>query len=190
MMMIKLFNLFRKKNELQDYFPVAQFSALPEWECIYPSFLSLEKNKIYAHSACFMIKPEDLSVIEHLIELFFHTKVKIRGVEEKFTDHGKVVICYKFMEFEHEIVRLITNDNEFINCLCKKGLEPPEPECIFPDKDFGTYGSLQGDMEFWWDVYWKPFWESLRAEEKKENNISNDVIYRLVPLNFWSTAIS
>jgi hypothetical protein len=28
-----------------------------------------------------------------------------------------------------------------------KGLEPPEPECAFPDKDFGTYGSLQGDME-------------------------------------------
>lgn len=168
MMKINLFNLFRKKNKLQDDFPVTQFSALPKKGEGYPSFFSLEKNNIYAHSACFMIKPDDISFIEHLVELFFHAKVKVSEIKEKFADHDKVLICNKFKEFEQEVVRLITNDNEFINCLCEKGLEPPDPECVFPDKDFGTYGSLQGDMEFWWHVYWKPFWESLKEEERKQ----------------------
>ncbi|HBZ7769375.1 hypothetical protein [Klebsiella variicola] len=166
-MKINLFNLFRKKNRLQDDFPHAQFMALPE-EGGYPLFFSLDKSNVYAHSACFMIKPEDILVIEYLIELFFYREVKISEVKEKVSDHNKVLVCYKFKEFEQDIVRLITNDNEFINCLCEKGLEPPEPECAFPDKDFGAYGSLQGDMEFWWNVYWKPFWESLREEERKQ----------------------
>ncbi|HFQ7885436.1 hypothetical protein [Enterobacter roggenkampii] len=68
-----------------------------------------------------MIKPDDISVIEYLIELFFHAKVKIREVKEKVADHDKVLIFYKFKEFEQDIARLITNDNEFINCLCEKG---------------------------------------------------------------------
>ncbi|HHP8557738.1 TPA: hypothetical protein ACSI64_005605, partial [Klebsiella pneumoniae] len=134
----------------------------------YPLFSSLEKSNIYAHSTCFMIKPEGMLVIEHLIDLFFHREVKISEVKEKVSDHNKVLVFYKFKGFEQDIVRLITNDNEFINCLCEKGIEPPEPECVFPDKDFGTYGSLQGDMEFWWNVYWKPFWDSLREEERKQ----------------------
>lgn len=45
-------------------------------------------------------------------------------------------------------MRIITNHNGFISCLCEKGLEPPNPESVFPDRDFGAYGSLQGDMEF------------------------------------------
>lgn len=179
-MKINIFNLFRKKNEFQDDFPMAQFSALPRGGATYPSFLSLEKNNIHAYSARFMIKPEDLSAIECLIGLFFHGKVKIDEREEKVIDHNKVLICYKFKEFGQDIVRIITNDNEFIKCLCEKGLEPPGPENVFPDKDFGNYGSLQGDMAFWWDVYWEPFWKSLREEEKKQyikrNNFSVDTI--------------
>lgn len=49
--------------------------ALPE-EGGYPLFSSLEKSNIYAHSTCFMIKPEGMLVIEHLIDLFFHREVK------------------------------------------------------------------------------------------------------------------
>lgn len=178
-MKINLFNLFRKKNEFQDDFPIAQFSALPEGRG-YPSFLSLEKHNIYAHSARFMIKYEDLSTIENLIELFFYGKIKINERKEKVVDHDKVLICYKFKEFDQNIVRIITNDNEFIKFLCEKGLEPPGPESVFPDKNFGNYGSLQGDMAFWWDVYWEPFWENLKEDEKKQylgrSNFSVDTI--------------
>lgn len=72
-MKINLFNLFRK-NKLQD-----DFLMLNLWRCQrrgYPLFSSLEKSNIYAHSTCFMIKPEGMLVIEHLIDLFFHREVK------------------------------------------------------------------------------------------------------------------
>ncbi|EHN8831570.1 hypothetical protein [Enterobacter hormaechei] len=120
--------------------------------------------------------------------IVFSWKSKIDERKEKVIDHNKFLICYKFKEFGQDIVRIITNDNEFIKCLCEKGLEPPGPETVFPDKSFGNYGGLQGDMAFWWDVYWEPFWKSLREEEK--NNISSEIISRLIPFNFWSTAIS
>lgn len=179
-MKINLFSLFRKKNEFQDEFPFVQFSALPKGWDVYPSFVSLEKNNIYAHSARFMINPEDLSVIECLIRLFFNEKVEINERKKKIVDHNKVLICYKFKEFGQDIVRLITNDNEFVRCLCEKGLEPPGPETVFPDKNLGDYGSLQGEMAFWWDVYWEPFWNSLREDEKKQylerSNFSVDTI--------------
>ncbi|MFE4111823.1 hypothetical protein [Kosakonia sp. YIM B13611] len=74
---------------------------------------------------------------------FFHRKLT---EEKKIANHDKDLICYKFKEFEQVIVRLITNDNNFIACLCEKGLEPPGPENLFPDKDLGSYGGLQGDM--------------------------------------------
>ncbi|WP_189660104.1 hypothetical protein [Enterobacter sp. R4-368] len=79
--------------------------------------------------------------------------------EEKntFADHGKTLIFYKFKEFAQVIVILIANDNNFIACLCEKGLELPAPENVFPDRNWGCYGSLQGDMAFWLDVYWRLF---------------------------------
>lgn len=179
-MKIKLFNLFRKKSQFQDDFPIAQFSALPKRGSFYPMFLSLDKHKIYAHSARFMIKTEEQSIIENLIELHFHEKININEKEKKVADHDKILICYKFKEFGQDIVRVITNDNEFVKCLCEAGFEPPGPEIVFPDKNFGNYGSLQGEMAFWWDVYWEPFWKCLREDERKDHlrrsNFSVDTI--------------
>lgn len=171
-------NFFRKKNELQSDFPIAQFDLSLDHSSVYPLFLSLEKDNVYAYSTRFMVKPDDLFVVEHMIELFFNgwlTKEK-----SVFVESDKKIICYKFKEFEQDIVRIITNHNDFITCLCGKGLEPPNPESVFPDRDFGAYGSLQGDMEFWWDVYWRPFWSSLADEEKIQylegSDLSEDTI--------------
>jgi hypothetical protein len=163
-MKINFFNLFRRGNILQDYFPIEQFGIISENMSLYPLFLPLEKDKVYAYSARFMIKPEDLPVVEQVVEFFFHGK--LTQEKKTFADHDKILICYKFKEFNHDVVRLITNDNGFIACICEKKLEPPGPEEIFPDRDLSTYGSLQGDMQFWWDIYWGPFWSHLTEDEK------------------------
>ncbi|MCZ3383437.1 hypothetical protein O3S68_14200 [Kosakonia sp. SOY2] len=61
---------------------------------------------------------------------------------------------------------MIANDNNFIACLCEKGLELPAPENVFPDRNLGCYGSLQGDMAFWLDICWRPFSDSLTGDEE------------------------
>lgn len=136
MMKINLFNFFRKRNEFQDNFPIAQFGVLSEEGAVYPLFLSLRKNNIHAYSTWFMIKSEYLSVIECLIELFYHRKVKINEGKERVVDHNKVIISCKFKGFGQIIVGVITNDNKFIKCLYESGLEPPGPENVFPEKNF------------------------------------------------------
>lgn len=179
LMKINLLSLFTKKK-IQSDFPIGQFNALPKEEGGYPLFLPMEKSDVHAHSAQFMIKPEDLSVIEHIIELFFHGTLRINEEKGRVAYHNKTLVCYKFKEFGQSIVKIITNDNEFVKYLCDKGLEPPGPESVFPDKDFGNYGSLQGDIAFWWDVYWEPFWKSLNESERKEylgrSNFSDDTV--------------
>ncbi|QXA49634.1 hypothetical protein I6L58_00880 [Enterobacter cancerogenus] len=166
-MKVNILRLFRNKNELQEDFPLEQFNALLGEKFAYPLFLSLEKKGVYAYSARFMVKHEDISVIEYLIELFFHGKIKIKEEKESVVDHNKSLVCYKFKEFGRDIIQIITNDNEFIKVLCEKGLEPPGPENIFPVKNFSHYGSLQGDIACWWNIYWEPFWESLSECGKK-----------------------
>ncbi|PNF10787.1 hypothetical protein A6J71_11820 [Enterobacter cancerogenus] len=178
-MKVNILRLFRNKNELLEDFPLEQFNALPGEKFAYPLFLSLEKKGVYAYSARFIVKHENISVIEYLIELFFYGKIKIKEEKENVMDHNKTLVCYKFKGFGQDIIQIITNDNEFIKALCEKGLEPPGPENVFPDKNLSHYGSLQVDIAFWWNIYWEPFWESL--SECKKNTISGEALSRLRP---------
>lgn len=177
-MKINLFSIFCKRKNLQNVFPVSQFNALPGDRALYPLFLSVEKERIYAYSARFMIKPEQAAVVEQAVDFFFQGT--LTADEKRFAGHDKFLIGYKFKEFGQDIVKLLTNDNNFIACLCEAGLEPPAPETVFPDRELSTYGSLQGDMAFWWDVYWKPFWDTLAENEKerylRRQDLSEDTV--------------
>ncbi len=63
-------------------------------------------------------------------------------------------------------------------------IELPSPDEVFPHLDLDSYGSLQGELAFWWDVYWGPFWNSLAEDERKEyiekNNLSPGAVSFLV----------
>lgn len=54
----------------------------------------------------------------------------------------------------------------FFEAVHELKLTPPSPQTVFPDVNFETIGSLQGEIEYWWNVYWAPFWSSLNNTEK------------------------
>ncbi|CAM7806029.1 hypothetical protein [Enterobacter hormaechei] len=174
-MKINLSSIFRKKNALQKIYPRSSFFPLIELKCSYPFFRSLERNNIYAYSSRIMVKPEGIKKIESTVKALFCKE--ITQEKEFISFKGKALHYFKFEEFDQTVIDIITNNVDFIRkILCEK-LEPPAPDVVFPDCDFESLGSLQGNIEFWWDVYWSPFWNALSEEDKMiylhQNNISN-----------------
>lgn len=71
-------------------------------------------------------------------------------------------------EFKGATVELLTNSVSLLRAIDALHLTPPPPWKVFPHIDASTLGSLQGDMDYWWWMYWGPFWDaaspSVRAE--------------------------
>jgi hypothetical protein len=86
-----------------------------------------------------------------------------------FLIHNEKVLHYfKFIGFGQTVIDIITNDNHLIKSLCDEYFESPALDTVFPYCDFESVGSLQGEMELWWNDYWSPFWISLSEEEKEK----------------------
>ncbi len=176
-MKINLFRLFRKQNNLKLASPEDLFNVLSTAIASYPLFISLEESDVYAYSTRFMIKSIDLSVVEQIITRYFHQKPNKQ--KECLFNNGKTLHYFKFIEFNQIVIDIITNDTDFIESLCKEKFSPPAHDIVFPDRDFETVGSLQGDVALWWDIYWLPFWNALDKTEKdnymERNKISDQL---------------
>lgn len=173
-MKINMFNIFKKKQPIQNDFSIQEFLPLDIDRSIYPLFSSLEEKGVSAYFSRFMVKLEDLTKITGLIEQWFHKSI-FQEIEQ-FYDHGKTLCYYRFDELEHLAVDIITNDNYFITRLNDLKLEPPSPDVMFPQSDLESYGSLQGSLAFWWDVYWEPFWNGLTEDKRIEYIESNNLL--------------
>lgn len=74
-MRVNILNLFKRKESIQNYFPRSEFQSLDVKASIYPLFVSFEKRGFFAYSTRFMVKPEELLVVEHVIESFFNGRL-------------------------------------------------------------------------------------------------------------------
>lgn len=45
---------------------------------------------------------------------------------------------------------------------------PQNPWEVFPEVDAAGLGSLQANLEHWWQHYCWPYWQSLTPEQRKE----------------------
>ncbi|HHA1349780.1 TPA: hypothetical protein ACOEER_000814 [Enterobacter ludwigii] len=176
-MKINFLDFFRKNNDLQDIYSASGFEVLAKSVNTYPFFLCLESNNVYAYSSRFMVKPGDVGKVGEIIESSFRKKIENEKV--CLINNEKIVHYYKFNEFSQIVLDIITNDNDLIRKLCNEHFEPPAPDTVFPYSYFESVGSLQGQIDLWWNVYWSPFWISLSEEDKakylERNNISGEL---------------
>lgn len=177
-MKINFLKLLKRKDSFQNYFPESEFQFLDTEGTIYPCFISMKRKGVFAYSTRFMVKPDDLPKVEGLVEQCFY-KSSLQE-NESLSDHDKKLLYFRFVDFNCIAIDIITNDNNFIAKLGNLKLEPPLPDAVFPHVELDSYGSLQGDLAFWWDLYWEPFWKTLpereRAKYIEKNNLSHKVI--------------
>lgn len=86
------------------------------------------------------------------------------------SEHSLFVKTWK--DFEGTIVHMLTNSTVLIKDIQKAKLPPPRPEVSFPDINPEEFGSLQGNIDFWWHTFWRVFWHSLTEEDQHKLNLS------------------
>lgn len=83
-------------------------------------------------------------------------------------DRPTKVFLHQYADFAGVCVLLISNDAELLSQLITFKAAPPAPWESFPYVDPDSLGSLQGNIEFWCDTFWRPYWLSLSEAERSQ----------------------
>ncbi|MGL5669596.1 MAG: hypothetical protein ACRDD9_26110 [Shewanella sp.] len=78
------------------------------------------------------------------------------------------VFLHQYADFAGFCMLLISNDIALLQQLIAFKAAPPAPWESFPEVDPDTLGSLQGNIEFWCDTFWRPYWLSLSEAERSQ----------------------
>ncbi len=160
------------REELRALFPcpldLTQVSDLQERSLKYPAVSSLvhslNVNAFYAH---FQSESNQVDRIVKGATTGFNRVDEnsyVKSAENKGSCHLFISIGE---EFSGAILSIISDDISVFERIAEANSSPPPPWVAFPDVDEPLkLGSLQGDLEYWWDGYWLPFWENLSSEER------------------------
>lgn len=88
------------------------------------------------------------------------------------TDSAHSLFVTTWKDFHGTVVHMLTSSTALIKDIQKAKLHPPRPEVSFSDISPEEFGSLQGNIDFWWHTFWKIFWHSLTEEEQQKLNLS------------------
>ncbi|MDO6707288.1 hypothetical protein [Photobacterium sp. 1_MG-2023] len=99
--------------------------------------------------------------------------VCITGEVQKGPKHTIFRMCLRD-DFGGCFVHLISDDHAFIDTVLATGFTPPKPMTSFPDINPEAFGSLQGDLDYWFSWLWMPYWTSLTSDEKASLNLPPD----------------
>lgn len=174
---------FRKKALLRDFFIKDNFYFHLS-EGGYPVFISLEGKGIYAFHSIFACSKEELAKVKRNISHVFSVDENsleeegvvsegIALVQPYYSDalamREKYVLIYSFRcRMDNNLISVVTNSPVFISAMCELNIKQPLPWVVFPNLEPDTFGSLQGEVDFWWGNIWRPFWDSLSIEEKRK----------------------
>lgn len=78
------------------------------------------------------------------------------------------VFLHQYADFAGICILLVSNDIALLQQLIAFKAAPPAPWESFPEVDPDTLGSLQGNIEFWCDTFWRPYWLSLSEAERSQ----------------------
>ncbi|VEF24289.1 Uncharacterised protein [Shewanella baltica] len=73
---------------------------------------------------------------------------------------------HQYADFAGICVSLMSNDKALLEQLIAFKSTLPHPWESFPDVDPETLGSLQGNIDFWCNYFWRPYWLSLSVTER------------------------
>nr|WP_279162715.1 hypothetical protein [Plesiomonas shigelloides] len=66
------------------------------------------------------------------------------------------------------IVTLVTNDAQCVERIQSESRWlAPMPMETFPQLNPDEFGSLQGELAYWWEYFWQPFWNSRTEEQQR-----------------------
>jgi len=130
----------------------------------YPQFLDLRDRSMEAVNTGLHLLPEKIPALREGVtrgyDLIGKNVYARRGVQ------GDFLIFDAYEQFNGICADISTNDVEVCRRVIAMNLRPPEPWVAFPELAETAFGFLQGNIEYWWYVYWEPYWESLDKDKQ------------------------
>lgn len=156
------------QHDLAQLFSQATTRALMGSSNAYPSAHDLSQEGIHAYCINALLRTgDDQKVLAALAAHgFTGLQFEADGWQVRHNEQGDTLTCLSCAEFAGLNLTLITNCIELLRALQASSLQPPTPSESFPDCDPGTFGSLQGSMDYWWSYCWLPFWNNLIEQEQ------------------------
>lgn len=96
-----------------------------------------------------------------------------RNVQDFSDSNGNIFKINLIDDFNGVVVHLISNDHGLIENIQNLYLAPPLPSVSFPKIDPEEFGSLQGNIDFWFSWLWLPYWKSLTKEQQKKFTVES-----------------
>ncbi|HIF9380586.1 TPA: hypothetical protein ACX6RR_000378 [Photobacterium damselae] len=137
--------------------------------------LSKEMNE-QAYNLLFLINTESTAPLIQLIQRHAGIRITLNDTKEPqdFSSEQVILKLNVFSDFNGHIVHLITDQTDLVSGIINSNFHPPKPEHSFPDISPLEYGSLQGNLDFWFNWLWLPYWQHLSKEEQKKLAITAD----------------
>ncbi|MEL6115890.1 hypothetical protein P0Y67_11810 [Photobacterium sp. SP02] len=128
-----------------------------------------------AYNLLFLIKIEYLTQLKSILQSQCpEVSVEVyRKTQEKKGSDSSIFQLNLLDDFGGFVVHLITNDHSIVDAILDAHLSPPEPMISFPDINPDEYGSLQGDIDFWFTWLWTPYWEFLTQDERAKLKLTS-----------------
>lgn len=167
-----LTSLFKRKTDKSDHVPL----SLVGFEDAYPPITLSEKMNGQAYNLFFLIENKCNDALIDLVQKYTtHPFLWNRTKEclDLSSEHNTLLVNI-FPDFNGSLVHIITNEMNLVKEIIETKLTPPNPEISFPDVIPTEYGSLQGDIDFWFTWLWQPYWKQLSKTDKIKLNLSRE----------------
>ncbi|MDH0446898.1 hypothetical protein [Shewanella sp. GD04112] len=139
---------------------------------VYPIVTPAMQPDLAAYQIHCLLSNQDKPRLDALLtEMAFAPVVEKDAASSKLLHHAQEpshVFLHQYADFAGVCVLLISNDIALLQRLIGFKAAPPAPWESFPDVDPDTLGSLQGNIEFWCDTFWRPYWLSLSEAERSQ----------------------
>lgn len=131
----------------------------------YPQVKRHSDNAKESYYMLFLIHRDLLPSFETLFNLeYLGEKSTELDLSETFGFDLKIRIIDDFGGY---LIEVMTASIKMVEDILAKRTYPPSPEISFPKLNPEEYyGSLQGNIDFWFNQLWEPYWKSLSKEDR------------------------
>jgi len=164
----RLFEAMGAKTPMQKIYTPQVLTEAKQGLAMYPPKEFLGEQGVFAYRLIFMVTMERVPELVNAIRARFPSVQESALQEgEHRNAQGEAIHFAIRSEFNGATVEMLTNSSGLMQAIDALQLEPPPPWVAFPDADPEELGSRQGASDYWWNVFWQPFWTVQRNPDRQ-----------------------
>lgn len=155
------------KTALQKIYAASVLSGPVEGLAKYPPKDFLGKQGVYAYNLDFVLANAS-GLVASIRNYFPSVDPEVFQQGSHVASNGEAIHFSIHPEFRGVAVEILTNSVDLLRAIDALQLQSPPPWTLFPYLEPDFKGAMQGEFDYWWTLYWKPFWDAASPSEKEQ----------------------